>query len=203
MRLKLCFLSLCVSSISIAHGQNVVVNGDFEGPQSNMIGTVSGWTVTGNVGTVGDEGFTSPDHAAAFSLGHDSQGDMLTQTLSTTIGQTYSLDFDSGVFGEPSNGPLTLQVQVFGAAMGTLLTDIVAPPGNNDFNPAPFSHYTYAFTADSTSTTLKFTNGGTGNASADVILDTVSVAAVPEPAAGVLMIIGLAPLGLVLRRNRK
>jgi hypothetical protein len=197
----LCLFILFVIPISLASAQNVVVNGDFDGP-SPMNGTIAGWAVTGNVDAVDNQGFTSPNQAAAFSVGNDSQGDMLSQTLATTIGQTYALNFDSGVFGEPANGPLTLQIQVFGASMDTLVNDTIAPPENNNFDPATFSHYTYSFTADSASTTLKFTDGGLGNANADVMLDTVSVTTVPEPGGAALTMFGAISLGLIAWRRR-
>jgi hypothetical protein len=200
--IKLVLFAAGLVSISIAGAQNVVVNGDFETGPFETIGTVTGWVVTGNVGDVSGEGFTTASHAAGFSVGGDSQGNMLSQTLATTIGQSYALDFDAGVFGVRSGGPLMLQIQVLGAGMGTLINDTVTPPYNGNFNPAPFANYSYMFTADSTSTILKFTDVGLGNANADVMLDTVEVEETPEPASWALMIAGAVPLGLILRRRR-
>jgi hypothetical protein len=206
MPLKLFLLVICAGSISIAQAQNVIINGDFETPPHDVF-TVTGWDVTGNVASVSGEGSTSGSYAAAFSVGGNTQGDMLSQTVATAIGQTYSLDFDAGTFGIRSAEPLTLQIQVFGAGMGTLVDDTITPPENMTFNPASMTHYTYTFTADSASTVLKFTDGGSGNGSADVIVDTVSMTStpitqVPEPGSGALIVIGLAPLGWVFRRIR-
>jgi len=198
--LRLLVLIACSAWIATAGAQNVIINGDFEtGPFDTNV-AVSGWDVVGNVGSVSDQGFTTASHAAALSVGNNSEGDMLSQTFSTTIGQLYSLDFDSGVFGIRSDGALSLQIQVFGS--GTLLDDTITPPYNGNFSPASFDHYTYTFTADSASTTLKFTDIGSGNANADIMLDTVSVVAAPEPATWMLMIVGLAPFGLLARRRR-
>jgi hypothetical protein len=198
--LKLITLFASIIFVSVAGAQNVLLNGNFEIGPYDTIGVVTDWVVVGNVGEVGNEGFTSPSHAAAFSLGGSSQGDMLSQSFATSIGQVYTLDFDAGVFGARTQSPLQLQVQVFGA--GTLLNQTVTPPENGTFNPAPFAHYTYMFTADSGSTTLKFTDVGLGNQNADVILDTVSVVPAPEPATWALMTSGAVSLLYVLRRRR-
>ena len=102
---------------------------------------------------------------------------MLSQRFFTTVNQVYMVDFDAGIFGNPANGAnLQLQVQALGNS--TLLDQTVSPPvaGTNDPNSVQFSHYHFIFTADSTVTTLKFTNVGLGNSGADQILDLVSVA---------------------------
>ena len=197
---KLTFFLIAVLCTSIAAGQNVIINGDFETGPFDTNGTVSGWTVTGDVGNVSSVGSTSGSHAAAFSLGGDSEGNMLSQTFETVSGATYTLDFDAGVFGVRDEGPLSLQVQVFGAGMSTLLTETVVPPYNGDFSPASFNHYTYSFVADGIAATLTFTDFGTGNANADVALDTVAV--IPEPMSSVLITFGALPLlGCILRRR--
>lgn len=198
MPLRLLLLLVCVASLPVARAQNVIINGDFDTPPFDT--GVSGWVVTGHVAAVTNQGSTTSPAAAALSIGGDTQGDMLSQTFTTTIGQTYALDFDAGVYGEPTAGPLSLQIKVMGT--GTFINASVQPPNNNDFNPAPFNHYSYTFTADSASTTLTFTDSGLGNANADVMVDTVSVLPIPEPASSALMIFGAASLGLALRRKR-
>lgn len=189
-------------SFSVASAQNVIINGDFETGPYDTIGVVSDWVVAGNVGEVGDEGFTSPSHAAAFSLGGNSEGNMLSQSFATTMGQVYTLDFDAGVYGVRSLGPLQLQVQVIGSE--TLLDQTVTPPYNGNFNPAPFDHFDFMFTADSALTTLKFIDIGLGNNAADVILDTVVVeaTAIPEPSSVALTAVGIGALVPLLRKRR-
>lgn len=196
---RLTFFLVALLFGSTAPGQNVIINGDFEAPPYDIIGAVSGWTVTGAVGSVGDQGSTSPDHAAAFSLGGNSQGNMISQNFATTIGQAYALDFDAGVFGVRSLEALQLQVQVIGSE--TLLNETVTPPYDGNFEPGPFDHFDFTFTADSATTTLKFTDVGLGNNAADVMLDTVSVVVVPEPMTAILLAFGVAPLVWVLRQR--
>jgi hypothetical protein len=171
-----------VDTVSVAPEENLLVNGGFETGPFDTLGSVSGWTVDGN-GNIADrsqQGSAGGSYAAAFSAGADSQGDTLSQTFATTVGKVYILDFYAGVYGVPDNGAnLQLEVQVLGA--GTIMDQPITPPVQGTFDPTlvRFQHFQFAFTANSTATTLRFTDIGLGNKTADVMLDTVSVA--PEP----------------------
>src|SRR3954465_10001966 len=204
--LKFLLLILATISFSAAGAQTVIINDDFETPPYETSDAIVGWTVFGNVGEVSGEGSTSGSHAAAFNVGGNSEGNMLSQTFATLTGQTYTVEFDAAVFGIRTAGPLSLQIQVFGAGMGTLLDETVTPPDNGNFAPPTFQHYTYTFVADTSATTVKFTDIGLGNASADLILDTISVAPiaeVPEPATMVFSLFGALPLAAVFLRRIK
>src|SRR5215212_11795757 len=97
-----------VSSAPVTNGVSVnplpLENGDFETGPFDTIGTVTGWSVVGNVADRSAEGSTSPTHSAVLSVGADSEGDMLSQQFTTTASQVYMLDFDAGVFGVPDTG---------------------------------------------------------------------------------------------------
>ena len=155
---------------------NLLANGDFETEPYRMRGNISGWVVEGfgHVANQG-EGATSGTHGAVFSEGGDSDGNVLYQTFNTVAGQTYTLDFDAGVFGIRDGGPLQLRAQLNGSS--SLIDQTVTPAdtGTYDSSMVAFTHYYYTFTADSPTTTLTFTDVGLGNANADVVLDTVSV----------------------------
>ena len=120
------------------------------------------------------EGTTDGTHAAAFNIGQDSEGTIISQSFTTTPGQSYKLEFDSGVFGVPSS-TLQLHVEVMGA--GSIIDQTVTPPVAGTFDPnlVTFHHYTFRFTATDTTTTLQFTDVGTGNSIADTLVDAVSV----------------------------
>jgi hypothetical protein len=100
---------------------------------------------------------------------------VLSQSFFTKAGQVYTLDFDAGIFGQRSGAALQIRVQVLGAA--TLLDQTITPPEAQTFNPSlvTFQHYHFVFTADGKAATLQFTNIGLGNATADPLIDTVSV----------------------------
>jgi len=156
--------------------QNLVQNGDFEAEPHDPFSTILDWDVLGT-GFVHSamQGASSGSFSAALSIGGDSEGNILSQTFGTTAGQAYLLQFDAGVFGVRTEGPLQLSVEVSGAAF--LVDQTVTPPDALTFDPTfvVFRHYRYAFIADSSSATLQFTNVGLGNFNADVMVDTVSV----------------------------
>jgi hypothetical protein len=169
---------------------NLVVNPEFEqGPFDPD--PISGWDVTGSV-TAAEEGATSPTHSAALNVGSDSEGNVLSQALTTVTGQDYTIDFDAGIFGVRSGQPLQLRIRVFDTTTSNVLVDqTIAPPDALTFSPdqVSFQHYQFAFTAADISTTIEFSDIGTGNQQADTLVDTVSVIAVapsPTPTPGTL-----------------
>ena len=155
-----------------------LTNADFEIGPFTTLGTVTGWTVTGDVADI-NQGATSGSHDAAFSAGDNSEGNTLSQTFFSRPNLRYTLDFDAGVSGQRSGDPLQLQAQVIGNT--TVLTQTVAPPEAGTFDPAlvTFQHYQFDFVADSPTSTQTFTDIGLGNAVADVVLDKVIL--VPAP----------------------
>lgn len=159
---------------AIAQG-NLIVNGDFEATPYGSPGVVTGWTVSGTGNIVSTaQGATTATHSAAFSASGNSEGNVLSQSFATVVGRVYSLDFDAGVFGF-TDSPFQLHAQVIGDS--TLLDDTFSPVEVGTFaaGRVAFDHHHYTFTADSAVTTLQFTDIGTGDGSADLELDTVSV----------------------------
>src|SRR5690349_13093786 len=184
-------LSLAVaSSLGVAHAQNLIQNGDFEepphAPSSDMTSWMVGTATPGGTPHIhsAPEGATSGGYSAAFSIGGDSQGTELSQTFATTAGNFYKLTFDSGIFGQRSGAPLQMHVQVIDMASNTAVVDqIITPPEAGTFTAAnvTFANYQYTFMAGGGSMTLKFTDVGTGNQSADTLVDNVSVVQTTSP----------------------
>src|SRR5205085_5421370 len=122
------------------------------------------------------EGSTSSSHSAAFA-----DSGVLSQTVTTVAGQTYNLDLDDGIFGRKT-GNVQMRVQAIGSS--TVLDQTVAPGYANTTNPnsVAFQHYHLTFVANSTSTTLQFSDSRTGNtATCDQVLDTVTLTAAGAP----------------------
>jgi len=156
-------------------------NADFEMAPYNMSGTVSGWSVNGGAHVaVLPEGATSGNNSAALSAGGDFEDDVLSQRFFTTVGQRYAVDFDSAIYGMMNSFTL-LRVRVVGTNAG--LDEIVAPPYFASFNPSAiqFQHYHFVFTADSSVSTLEFSDLGRGNSNSDIAIDTVAVTVAPPP----------------------
>jgi hypothetical protein len=183
-RVGVSFLAVvaALSGAGVATGQNLVSNGDFETSPFNTRGMVSNWTVGGSgfVAAVSNEGVTSGTHCVAMDEGGNSQLNTLSQTITTTPGQTYIFEFDGGVYGIPDSA-LQLRFQVLGTT--SRLDETLAPPvfGSFTASQTEFHHYFRTFVADSTSTTLRFTDMGTGNFQADIVIDAVSVIVQPPP----------------------
>src|ERR1700758_5173084 len=106
--------AVCLSftfAADIAQAQNLIVNGDFETAPYAPSTTITSWTVsgTGHVHEI-EEGATTPTHSLALNVGGDSEGTVVSQTITTVVGKSYILNFDSGIFGQPT-GTLQLNVQ--------------------------------------------------------------------------------------------
>ena len=118
----------------------------------------------------------------------------IAQTFATTANQLYSLSFwySNNPGGSPN--PNTASVQV-----GSL-SDIIShtASGSSDLN---WTFYSATFSASGPMTTLSFSqidnccNGG-------ILLDSVNVSAVPEPATWAMMILGFLGVGFMAYRRK-
>jgi hypothetical protein len=126
---------------------NLVTNGGFE------TGNFNGWTLAGfgggeaNIitGTAGGSGVHSGTHGAQFGPGSIGT---ITQTLATTPGASYNLDF---YVSNPIGGTGTEWLAKVGAT-GTALTTLIDVHDAPRFN---YRHFTFTFTATSTSTDVQ------------------------------------------------
>ena len=164
-----------------AQAQNLVANGDFE--TAGAFGTITGFTIAGceasapfgGVFRSGILGVSGGANAVAFTSRNCSSS--ISQTLSTVVGQQYSVSFFARVNTNVVSNDLR---DTFG---GTELF-------NQMLNSNSFQQFTVLATATSTSTSLVFSGRNAANSN---IVDNISVTAVgpvstvPEPATVALM----------------
>jgi lysophospholipase L1-like esterase len=172
---------------------SALVNGGFESGYA-------GWTSTGNQELKSGAPYTTTEgvQIVAFNTGQNPPNATLSQTFATTVGQTYQLAFDFGVFSYNSNQQ-RLQTRVQGAT--TLVSDTSSLTGIGGGNTR-WAPKTFNFVADSTTTTLTFTDVSTTSDITDLVLDNVRVGAqavrtlavTSTPASGVAMTISPADI---------
>lgn len=170
---------------------DLIVNGSFE---SSTAGLPDHWNPVGNLKVISSQGETDGSYALAFSFGNVPSTGSISQTLATTAATTYWLTFDFGKYSiSQPNQTARLQVDVFdGQGFGgsqllnQLVSDSTPGPGdpNSTDSPAVYSAFQCVFTAQSASSTLRFTDLSDAQVSGggfDAMLDNVDVSVVPEP----------------------
>lgn len=186
--------------------QNLVQNGGFE---TAIYTSAPPWSGTGEYHEVTtDLAHTGTHSYRVLSVpqmnGFGGSFSGVRQTLATTPGATYALEFWTAHRGLYF-GSGAVNVYWGDALVGSYAYDQPGATGDG----SGFTEIALAVTAASSSTTLEFVNAMfpcTGNtcddAGAWVYLDNVSVTAAPEPATLALTLGGLAVLGAVVRRRR-
>ncbi len=215
--LGLAFLSFALTSG--ARAGNIVIDPGFEQADPGAVAPPGGTSDYFNQGTSIDGGFWNVtagsvsvdtdsfyDFAGNKSVGLDgaSGPNSLTQSLSTVAGQLYTISFWAN-----ADGPNSFSVLFGGSSVTGLPSSITAngfPSGTYLGNSAEFMLYTATAFATSNSTALTFTAtlpAGTTTVEIDNV-SVVAAAAVPEPSALVLaMVGGIGGLAVVLRRRRR
>ncbi len=187
-RSSIASLALLASLAGPAGAANLVLNPGFE------TGDFTDWTVTGD-GISIDSVFPNTGlYDAAFSaLTTDPNPGVLSQALSTSPGQSYTISF---ALLDEAGFPGDSFIVNFGAFTTTITGDMAGPPGD-----LPSGNTAITFTAPGadvpgSSTALSFEGLQNPLASQDWNLDDVSVSAVPEPSTWALLLVAFAALAL-------
>jgi hypothetical protein len=173
-------LSLC--SGSVLAQANIVVNGSFESG-------LASWSTSNFLLQGFDFGIDSAAHSGsnAFFGGAIEGLGFLSQSLATTAGNTYNVDFWLA-----SDGFLPNQLRVVVNGQAILSRD--------DILLQPYAAYHTTFVANGAVSQLQF---GFRNDSGVLHLDDVAVAAIPEPEISLMMAIGLGAVAFARRRLRR
>jgi hypothetical protein len=156
------------------HAQNLIADGGFESPVAPVGGTLtfsleqsfSKWKVVGQNGNVqilntqftsGPYSFPAKSGQQSLDLtGNSNTATGVQQSVTTVIGQSYTLTFSVGnLWGIPDNSGTSSTVHV----LLNGITAVTATNFNDGQDTVTWKTFSYTFTADSTSTSIAFVNG--------------------------------------------
>lgn len=208
MKLVILAAGLALASASGANAATVI-NGDFEtgtDPNASPNGFITltapdsanlpGWTISsGSIDYVGNYWQAQGGSARSVDLAGISLG-TLSQSIATVAGQLYEVTFWASK--NPDGGDPTRTGTVsFGGGSQTFAYSAI-----NDRSNMNWQQYSFDFTATGPTSLLSFAADASAGCCYGPALDTVSVAAVPEPATWGMMLLGFLGIGAVLRRRR-
>jgi choice-of-anchor C domain-containing protein len=181
---------------------NPIVNGSFEDSACDPVfgnfntqaagsACVTSWTVTQNSVDYINGYWQASDGMHSIDLNGNQFAGGIEQVFDTLLGYMYIVTFD--LAGNPDGGVKTLDV----TAAGTTTSYSFDTAGKDTTNMG-WSTQVFAFTADSTSTTLRFLST-TDNCCAGAAIDNVAVTDAPEPSS--LLLIGAGALAIHRRRK--
>ena len=184
---------------------NLVSNGSFEfGINPGSFTTVTAfdnssivdWTVgSGSIDYIGSY-WLAQDGARSIDLAGNALG-TISQTLTTAISQAYTVNFWASK--NPDGGaPTRTGTVTFNGVPMTFQYSAA-----NSLTNMMWQQYSYTFVATGTSTLLSFAADISAGCCYGPALDNVSVAAVPEPEAWAMMLLGFGAIGFQMRRRKK
>lgn len=164
--------------------------------------TITGWTVGGpgdGIDWLNEPSFNASDGVRSIDL-QTGTASSISTIISTVIGQTYQLTFDSAAVD-----PLQQSGTV---SAGSLISQAFVPAysASGTFSTQVYEAFVFEFDAIGTSTTLTFAADATCCAGATYgpVIDNVSIVeatAVPGPNALLIFGLGLAGLGFARRKR--
>ena len=216
---KIVVAAALLVSASAASATNIIMNGGFESPPitdpccttAPGSGTVAPWTVvSGNVNVVnGNYGSTAGNLAKEgfqyLDLIGEGGAGSISQSFNTVLDQLYTLTFSysHNIFGGPSDpAPLFSADFSLGDSTVSLLSGTISHSSGMT-SDLDWKTYTHSFVGTGAMETLNFTNTSPTSGNAGIFLDDISVSAVPEPAAWIMMIGGFGVAGVAMRRRRR
>ena len=160
---------------NVPPSSELLVNGSFESG-------LTGWNTTGNLFVQSGSPYLATDGTKliGFNGGNSTPNAVLSQSFNTVQGSSYTLTFDAGALAY-NNSQQKIQVGVTGSGSLLSQTITITGTGNGSNN---WGARSFAFTANSATTTLTFTDVSPATNAIDLLLDHVSVKSAggpPEP----------------------
>jgi choice-of-anchor C domain-containing protein len=232
MALRAWLVAGAIFAFSTTQAQaNLIVNGSFEsgvnapaavpgfrtlsGPGDPLAfgGTsdLTGWTVTDmNVDWIHSNYWQPSQGTYSLDLSGWAPGGV-SQTVSTNVGETYTLTFDLSVNPDDRHSDTARRLDVWAVNDATNLRDLeenrLIGRGNRTFTDMQWQQVSFTFTATGTSTSIRLfsspDNIDAGGPAIDnvTLLGNGSPNVVPAPAG--LVLAGVGGLGLLIARRRK
>ncbi len=207
-------LAAAVVSLGFVVSANAatIVNGSFElgtdpgatfTTQTAGSTAITGWTVGGfGVDYIGGYWMAS-DGVRSIDLSGNNAGSV-SQTIATTIGTSYTVNFDLSGNPDAGVGSKISIVSISGSLPVVKIYDVLATNSRTNMNWQPYS---YTFTAFANTSTLTFASAEY-NAFGPA-LDNVSIlenggigSNVPEPASWAMLLVGFGLVGTAARKRR-
>ena len=186
----------------------IVTNGSFENGLTGWNTATDGHETTPGIGitviTTGGSNSTGYNdnvpnldgtHAAFFV--DDNASESLWQFVSLAVGTTYT--FNYSLFATASGNNNAFGFTLFNSVSDILLSN---DSSQTQVPVGVWTNYSYTFTATAADNFLDFYFQSGATPAKDVLLDNVSIAAVPEPSTWAMMILGFAGIGFMAYRRR-
>ncbi len=202
--------SMLLMSCAMNASANLISNGNFA---TGSYATVPNWTLSGavyvipyaNYGLSGT--WAGSANGALFGFTNVlNDPNLLSQTISTVTGSTYTLTFDYGSYSGYSNLVQSNNVTVVNTSTSsTLLNQIVTTPSSSSSSLAAMflTHAVYTFTATGSSTTINFQDVSAVTQNVDSFLTNVAVNTSTIPLPGTLALLGLGFVGLSMNLGKR
>lgn len=199
---------------SVSHGQNLVLNSGFEHPLTGIEEfltfnpgdvTLPGWEIIfGGVDVVHQNFFGSPAYEGSQYLDLDGSPGPggITQEIATTPGVCYEFSFAYANNPTSAFSVNFAQARIYDSG-GDLFAPLVFSHSTSVTGNLDWSLYTTTFTASQAITQLEFLSFSPIPSSGGMLLDRISVVAIPEPSGFVLIALSAVGWGLCLRRRPK
>ena len=151
----------------VVTGPSLLVNGSFESSYAS-------WSASGNqsIQSAGAYSATDGSKLVAFNGGNSVPNGVVSQTIPTVAGSTYTLGFDAGVLAYN-----TSQQRLLVSATGTssVLSQVIAISGSG--NGTSWFRQNFTFVANNSSTVITFRDQSANTNNIDFLLDNVRVTA--------------------------